>query len=428
MRTFLALLLSLFWVGVVSAATLLPNGKQVFLDQNGQPLANGTVTFYIPNTSTPKQTWRDPGQTTLNTTPVVLDGYGSGVIYGTGTYREIVQDVNGNVIWDQLTADTSSSQESWAGTSTGTSNSQILGASQFSGTDGQLVWFRAGYSNTSALNVVVNLTTYAVYKDTPSGPILLSGGEVVTNNVVGLVYDQVLGAFHTVNPQASTTAISTLVAASTTDLGSAASHTVKVTGSSTITSFGSSASPFSPLYNVWFTSSVILTASASLGLPTSSPTVNLPANSSLVALFLGSGNWQVLSISPGDGSSDVPAGMVAPFNLAACPSGWTVMDGTAASPDMRGYFVRGLDTGGAVDPGRVLASLQQDQVQNHTHGAPGSGAFLGNSSVFGTLWSTFATSAGGNLYQSAVTGQMTSGNAGTETRPKNVALLYCVKN
>jgi hypothetical protein len=85
-------------------ASLLPNGKQYFADPNGVPLAMGTVTFYVPGTSTPRDTWQDPGQTILNTNPVVLDSYGSAIIYGDGQYRQIVKDVDGNLIWDQLTA------------------------------------------------------------------------------------------------------------------------------------------------------------------------------------------------------------------------------------------------------------------------------------------------------------------------------------
>jgi len=89
-------------------ATLLPNAKQQFLDGNGKPLAGGSVYFYIPNTSTFKSTWQDPAQTILNTNPVILDASGEAVIWGSGTYRQVVYDVDGNLIWDQITEDTSS--------------------------------------------------------------------------------------------------------------------------------------------------------------------------------------------------------------------------------------------------------------------------------------------------------------------------------
>lgn len=86
--------------------TLLPNAEQSFADVNGVPLAAGTVTFYIPNTSTLKDTYGDPDGNVVNTNPVVLDAAGRAIIYGTGQYRQVVKDQFGNLIWDQLTTDT----------------------------------------------------------------------------------------------------------------------------------------------------------------------------------------------------------------------------------------------------------------------------------------------------------------------------------
>lgn len=83
---------------------LLPNGKQSFFDNNGDPLAGGTVTFYIPGTTTEKDTWQDRDQSALNTNPVVLDAGGRAVIWGSGAYRQVVKDSLGNLIWDQIVA------------------------------------------------------------------------------------------------------------------------------------------------------------------------------------------------------------------------------------------------------------------------------------------------------------------------------------
>lgn len=88
-------------------ATLLPNAETQFFDNNGKPLAGGSVYFYIPNTTTFKSTWQDSAQTVLNTNPVILDGGGRAIIWGSGIYRQQVYDVHGNLIWDQLTEDTS---------------------------------------------------------------------------------------------------------------------------------------------------------------------------------------------------------------------------------------------------------------------------------------------------------------------------------
>jgi hypothetical protein len=84
-------------------ASILPNGKAQFIDQNGVPLVGGKVYFYIPNTSTPSNTWQNPSASILNTNPVILDSRGQALIYGAGQYRQVVQDSLGNTIWDQLT-------------------------------------------------------------------------------------------------------------------------------------------------------------------------------------------------------------------------------------------------------------------------------------------------------------------------------------
>jgi hypothetical protein len=105
-------------------ASLLPNGKQQFLDANGKPLTSGTVDFYVPSTTTRKTTWQNSGETISNTNPVVLDAGGRAIIYGDGIYRQVVKDRNGNLIWDQLT---SSSGSSSGGGSTATGDGDLVG-------------------------------------------------------------------------------------------------------------------------------------------------------------------------------------------------------------------------------------------------------------------------------------------------------------
>lgn len=90
----------------VETAALLPNAKQTFLDANGNPLTSGTVTSYVPNTVTLKTTWQDAAEATPNANPLTLDAAGRAIIYGNGSYRQVVKDRNGNIIWDQVTAAT----------------------------------------------------------------------------------------------------------------------------------------------------------------------------------------------------------------------------------------------------------------------------------------------------------------------------------
>jgi hypothetical protein len=85
------------------SGSLIPNAKQQFLDANGNPLAGGKVYYYIPSTTTFKNTYQNAALTILNTNPIILDSAGECIAYGTGSYRQIVTDVNGNLIWDQPT-------------------------------------------------------------------------------------------------------------------------------------------------------------------------------------------------------------------------------------------------------------------------------------------------------------------------------------
>lgn len=131
----------------------------------------------------------------------------------------------------------------------------------------------------------------------------------------------------------------------------------------------------------------------------------------------------------------VPAGAVMAFNLANCPTGWKASDGTLSTADLRGYFIRGLDTSGLVDPSRTLASLQQDLLKAHSHFTVNndSGGLTTPSSTNSVTY--IGGSANGcsgcayNMSGSSVTPTWgpSSSTGGSETRPKNVALLYCQK-
>lgn len=82
----------------------LPEPEPQFCDANGIPYAGGTITTYVPGTSTFQNTWSDMEGTALNTNPVVLDAAGRALIYGTGSYRFVLRDAAGNLIYDQETS------------------------------------------------------------------------------------------------------------------------------------------------------------------------------------------------------------------------------------------------------------------------------------------------------------------------------------
>lgn len=86
---------------------LIQNGKQAFTDANSRPLAGGRVTFYSVGTQTLKDTFQDSALTILNTNPIILDARGEAAIYGSGPYRQVLQDASLNLIWDQVVPDAS---------------------------------------------------------------------------------------------------------------------------------------------------------------------------------------------------------------------------------------------------------------------------------------------------------------------------------
>lgn len=120
----------------MAIATLLPLPRVTFLDTNDNPLSGGLVYTYVPNTTTLKTTWQDAGQNILNDNPIVLDGDGTAVIYGSGQYFFIVYDENGNEIWSGLTQDeyglVTSSNNTWTGTNTFTGPVAFTSAVTFS--------------------------------------------------------------------------------------------------------------------------------------------------------------------------------------------------------------------------------------------------------------------------------------------------------
>lgn len=149
----------------------------------------------------------------------------------------------------------------------------------------------------------------------------------------------------------------------------------------------------------------------------------------------------------------VPAGAVMPFAMNSAPAGWLAAAGAAVSrttyatlfaaigttygsgdgsttfnlPDLRGIFVRGSEsqTISGTTYSATFAVKQQDAMQGHRHGtsvamnlpdAPGISSLV----------------AGSGFGSALITNPTTDGTNGTprtasETRPANIALLYCIK-
>lgn len=86
------------------AGFILPPPQDQWIDADGEPYAGGTVETYIPGTTTPKNTWKDEGETVLNTNPIILDAAGRATIWGTGDYRFIVRDNTGQLVYDGISS------------------------------------------------------------------------------------------------------------------------------------------------------------------------------------------------------------------------------------------------------------------------------------------------------------------------------------
>jgi microcystin-dependent protein len=95
-------------------------------------------------------------------------------------------------------------------------------------------------------------------------------------------------------------------------------------------------------------------------------------------------------------------------------------DGTTTFtlPDLRGYFVRGSGTNGDGTAAGTFGAKQADDLKAHTH-VVGSRV---NATAFGT--GIVAASNSGTINGNDNSTQSTGG---TETRPKNIAMLYCIK-
>lgn len=163
---------------------------------------------------------------------------------------------------------------------------------------------------------------------------------------------------------------------------------------------------------------------------------------------------------------DELVGEVAFFASSTPPSGWLKANGAAVSrttyaalfaaigttfgagdgrttfnlPDLRGEFLRGLDEGRNIDRGRRLGTAQGDAIRNITGKLDGSAMGSGNQVLEGKM---IASGAIGTTYQQ----RQWSGDQGgwgeqsvsfdfdasrvvptaNENRPRNVALLACIK-
>ncbi len=141
-----------------------------------------------------------------------------------------------------------------------------------------------------------------------------------------------------------------------------------------------------------------------------------------------------------------PKGIVAPFAMTAPPTGWLECNGAQLSrtsyaalfaaigttfgagngsttfhlPDLRGEFVRGWDHGRGTDGGRGMGTAQSHQIAQ-IYMTRDSGATVPPNSS-----DTDYHPSPGSISNSGVM-KMSGTGPGNETRPRNVALMFCIK-
>ena len=160
--------------------------------------------------------------------------------------------------------------------------------------------------------------------------------------------------------------------------------------------------------------------------------------------------------------SSTPSGAVMAFARITAPTGWLSCDGSAVSrttyaalfaaigtlygagdgsttfniPDYRGYFLRGTGTNGDGAVGPSVGTKQADSYLNHSHTVTDPGHVHpvnynngpNPTSVFGNS-PLYDSAPAGKTTASATTGVTVNASTtgGTETRPKNIGVLYCIK-
>lgn len=152
------------------------------------------------------------------------------------------------------------------------------------------------------------------------------------------------------------------------------------------------------------------------------------------------------------GDSSNLTGSVQYFAMSEAPKGWLKADGAAVSrvkykglfskigtvfgngdgsttfniPDLRGEFVRGFDDGRVVDSNRQFGSNQTDELKIHNHyffetdvDPSSNGDSLSTDVPCAMDTCSLAVSTSNRKFM--------SNTGGVETRPRNVALLACIK-
>jgi hypothetical protein len=184
----------------MTAATLLQPLCFREFDQNGAPLAFGTVQTFQAGTNTPIATYSDPGAITPNLNPLTLNNRGEAAIYvmPNVNYKFLVKDQAGNQI--RLTDNVQQSQliTLYGGVDTGSANAYVLTftANFSSYVDGTVIYWVPANTNSGASTINVN--GLGIVNIVNNDGTALTASEIVVNNIAEIIYKG--GSFFLINP------------------------------------------------------------------------------------------------------------------------------------------------------------------------------------------------------------------------------------
>ncbi len=172
-----------------------------YCDNNGNALSGGLLATYIAGTTSPLATYSDSTGSAALPNPIVLSSRGEPMTGGSVTcgiwlteglaYKFQLQTSTGSPIWTLDNVLAGGAFSFYGGTTTGSANAYALANPQITSyTTPFEVSFIANFSNTGAATLNINgLGTKNIYRATPLGPAALVGGEIVTNQIVTVIYD-----------------------------------------------------------------------------------------------------------------------------------------------------------------------------------------------------------------------------------------------
>jgi len=136
--------------------------------------------------------------------------------------------------------------------------------------------------------------------------------------------------------------------------------------------------------------------------------------------------------SGGTPSVDTAIGMVAPFAMDSVPTGWLHCDGSEVSRDTYSLLYSKVgDTYGVGDGSTTfnLPDLQDEFIRGSSDtnavGNKQDDEFKAHSHDWGGIVKLAGTGQDG-VYKAGSESSITSETGGEETRPRNVAMLYCI--